>query len=364
MSQLETTAYYAFGIPLYLALMGAEHVAARRRGRPTASFPETIGNLSAGLGAIVVGLFMGPLLILLYDTAYTRFALVRWGPSTRVLPWVLAVVLTDLSHYWHHRVDHRVAALWAVHGVHHQPEELNFTVAMRHAWFSDIYAIPFYAPLPLLGVPTSHFFVATTLLSLHALITHTREMNFPALGLFVTPGSHALHHARNPRYIDKNFGAMLSIWDRIFGTHVEESPDEPPVWGTVRGYETHDGVLSQWILWRDLAVLVRASPGWRAKARVLLGKPGSAPPGVSLPPARPPPRSAHIPKKTKLFVLFQFALTVLCSSYVFVFREDLGGLARAVSAGLVVLSLITLGGLLDGRWNKARLPGRRVDCPR
>src|SRR5581483_683895 len=148
-----TTGYYAFGVPLYAGLVAAEWLVARRRGAATLSFAESVGNLSAGLGAIVVGLFVGPALILLYEWGYAHLALVRFRPGSWA-PWVLGVVLAHFGHYWHHRLDHRVAACWAVHGVHHQPEEMNFTVAMRHAWFSDLYAIPFYALAPLCGVPT------------------------------------------------------------------------------------------------------------------------------------------------------------------------------------------------------------------
>src|SRR5579883_1512155 len=151
MRQLETTGYYAFGVPLYFSLVMVEWLRARRRGRQTLSFADSVGNISAGLGAIVVGLFLGPALIALYEWGYAHLALVHWEAGS-FIPWVLAVLLADFGHYMHHRLDHHVAACWAVHGVHHQPEEMNFTVAMRHAWFSDVYSWPFYALLPMAGV--------------------------------------------------------------------------------------------------------------------------------------------------------------------------------------------------------------------
>src|SRR5207253_1756066 len=83
--------------------------------------------------------------------------------------------------------------------------------------------------------------------------------------------------ARNPRYIDKNFGAMLCVWDRLFGTHVELDPDEPPVYGAHSGYETHDGALSQWVLWRDLSARCRRAGTLRDKVRVLTSRPAWAP---------------------------------------------------------------------------------------
>jgi sterol desaturase/sphingolipid hydroxylase (fatty acid hydroxylase superfamily) len=356
---METTAYYAFGVPLYVALVVVEWIVARRRRHPTLSFAESIGNVSAGFGTIVLGLFLGPVLLALYDFGYDHLALVHWPKGSWVC-WLLAIVLADFGHYWHHRLDHRVALCWAVHGIHHQPEEMNFTVAMRHAWFSDLYSFPFYILAPLAGVPTGHFFVATTLLSVHALITHTAELNFPGFYIFVTPRSHAVHHARNPRYIDKNFGAMLAIWDRIFGTHVDLDDADPPVWGTLRRYETHDGALSQFVIFRDLFQLAARAPTLPDKLRVLFSRPGWAPPGVVLPPARPARPSAGIPRATKLYVAVQMVLTIGFSLYVFVLRDQHSMVLKLVSAAVLLLGLVTLGGLLDGRPGARRWEAVRV----
>jgi len=359
MAQLETTAYYAFFVPVYGAIVAAEYVVAKRRGRETLSFAPSFGNLSAGLGSIVVGLFLGPALILLYEFAFRGFSFVQW-PAGSPWPWVLAILLTDFAHYAHHRLDHRVAACWAVHGVHHMPEEMNFTVAMRHAWFSDLYSFPFYAPLPLLGVPASHFFVATTLLSMHALFTHTEYLRFPSLGFLVTPRSHTLHHAKNPKYLNKNFGAMFCIWDKLFGTHVELDPDEPPRYGTPRGYATHDGALAQWVLWRDLVDMAKSAKTFRDKLKVFLVPPGTLPPGVAEPPLQPPPESAQISLKTKLYVAAQLAITTGFSLWVFLLREDHSRALLGASAAGIIACLVTLGGLLDGRKNARFAEGARL----
>jgi hypothetical protein len=307
----------------------------------------------------VIGLGLGPALIALYLWGFDHLALVHW-PEGSLVPWLLAWVLADFGHYWHHRLDHRVAACWAVHGVHHQPEEMNFTVAMRHAWFSDLYSFPFYSPLVLLGVPVSQFFAATTLLSFHALITHTEHFQFPSLGLFVTPRSHVLHHARNAPYLDRNFGAMFCIWDKLFGTHVALDPGTPPVYGTDRGYETHDGVLSQWVLVRDVLTLVRHAPTWRERLRVLTSRPGWAPPGLELARAESPRPSATLPRSLKLYAVLQFGLTLALSLFVFIPRDSYSPRFLLVSAAAILASLFTLGGLLDGRPHAWRLELARL----
>jgi alkylglycerol monooxygenase len=346
MKAMETTAYYAFGVPLYLLLIWIEARRARARGMPVLTLPESVGNLSAGLGTIVLGLFLGPVLILLYDWAFRHAALVHWSAGSWV-PWLLALVLADFGHYCHHRVDHRVAACWAVHGVHHQPEQMNYTVAMRHAWFSDLYSFPFYVWLPLAGVPTAQFFIATTVLSLHALITHTEQFRFPGLGIFVTPQSHVLHHARNAPYLDKNFGAMLSIWDRIFGTYARRDPLHAPEYGAMNGYETHDGVKAQWVLLRDVLRLARKAGSWRMRLRVLFGRPGTMPPGAALP--APPAALPRVGSALKLYVVAQFAATLALALLVLIGRDDVGWRLQLATAVAVLAALSTLGGLLDRR---------------
>ncbi len=352
---METTAYYAFGVPLYAMLVVVEWWLARRRRHPTLSFAPSVGNITAGLGSIVVGLFLGPALLLLYAFGESHMALVHW-PKGSPVTWVLAFVLADFGHYWHHRMDHRVAACWAVHGVHHMPEEMNFTVAMRHAWFSDLYSFPFYMPLPMLGVPMEQFFIATTALSVHALITHSAEYRFPSFGFLVTPQSHMLHHAKNSPYMDKNFGAMLGIWDRIFGTYVELDPRSPPEWGTTRGYATHDGTKAQWVLWRDLLQQVRLASGASARIRVLLGRPTKA----GLPPVLSPPLPEQISPPTKVYVAAQLGLTMVASLWVFIGRDHHSWTVLVVSAALITWAMSSLCGLLDARPRATIREGMRL----
>jgi hypothetical protein len=249
-------------------------------------------------------------------------------------------------------MEHRSAMFWAVHGVHHQPEEMNLTVGMRHAWLSDTYAFPFYVALPLLGIPTAHFFVAMAVLTLYALITHSREYEYPSFGILVTPRAHILHHATNPRYIDKNYAAMFCVWDRLFGTYVELDPADPPMFGTERGYETHDGALAQLVLWRDLARVVERAGTAGDKLRALFGPPAQ---GARV---EPPPRSAALGTATRCYVVAQLALLIAFSAHVFGGLRDRPAFALAGSL-VIVASIVTFGGLLDmrraaWRWEAAR----------
>ena len=356
---LDSSGYYALGIPAYLLLLGLERLICRWRGLERAGFARSIGNMSGGLGAIVIGLFLAPLLIGLYLWGFEHLALVRW-PEGSWVPWVLAFLLGDLGYYLNHRAGHRLGILWTIHGVHHQCDRLDFTVAMRHPWVSDAYAIPFYALLPLSGVPAGHFFFAISIISFYAFFVHTRSYDFPSLGVLVTPGSHIAHHAKNPRYLGKNLGAMFSIWDRLFGTHVAIDPAEPPELGTPDGYRTHDGAYAQAIYWGDLAAIWRACPTWRDRLRLLVARPGWRPAGVARRPALPARPEQDLSAGLKAYVTLQFGVSVVLAVFVLWLRARHSLPVQIVCAGLVLWSTSALGRLLDGRPGAARGEGLRL----
>ena len=348
MADLDTNAYYALGVPAYLAAMALEHRAARARGERAYSFGVTLGNLSAGLGEVVLGLFLGPYLLALYDWAYAHLAIVHW-PRGSWVPWALAFALGDLGYWVYHRAGHRVAALWAIHGVHHQAEEFNVSVAIRHPWLSDTYAALFYAPLPLLGVTSTQFFFAIAMISFYAFTAHTRVFLRTGLWLFVSPRTHVLHHARNRPYRGMNLGAMFTLWDRLFGTHVEPDPSVPIELGMPAGYRTHDGARAQWIGWEDLVRLARQTPRWQDKVRVFVGPPGWLPPGATLPTRAVARTDTEIPEDVRRYVLVQFSAVVLFAVDVLWLRDRHPLSVELPSALALLFSLASLGAMLDGR---------------
>lgn len=359
MARLETNGYYALGVPFYLALIAAEILLARRKGLRVYRFADTIGSFSAGLGEVIVGIFLGPFLIALYDFGYEHLALVRW-PEGSLVPWVLAFVLGDFCYYWYHRAGHAVAALWTVHGVHHQAEELNFSIATRHPWFSDSYSAVFYAPVPMLGVPPLHFFVAISIISFYALTAHTQVFHRPGFYIFVTPATHIVHHAQNRRYLNKNFGAMFTVWDRMFGTHVEIDPADPPRLGTPFGYETHDGALAQWVFLRNLLAVARQGKSFADKLKAFVLHPGWLPAGAQKPrPALARP-DATIPFAVKVYAGFSFSATLVFALWVLWLRDQHPQWLLVASSLAILWGLSTIGGLLDGRARAARSEAARL----
>jgi sterol desaturase/sphingolipid hydroxylase (fatty acid hydroxylase superfamily) len=142
--------------------------------------------------------------------------------------------------------------MWAVHGVHHAPNEQNYSVNLSQGALQRVTEAAFYAPLALFFSPQLYVLVYP-MEKIYGFFTHTRLLNKMYLleGLVVTPSSHRVHHAGAPsKYIDRNYGEMLSIWDRMFGTWQEEQ--EAIVFGHVHPISSWDPIRAQTVVWRDI----------------------------------------------------------------------------------------------------------------
>lgn len=195
----------------------------------------------------------------------------------------LAVLLLfigqEFCYYWYHRASHRIRFFWATHAVHHSPNELTLGTAYRLGWTGKITGTAvFFAPLVFLGVRPEVVLATLSLNLLYQFWLHTTWI--PKLGwleyVFNTPSAHRVHHASNVDYLDANYGGVLILFDRLFGTYVEEREDEPCRFGLVHPTTTHNPIVNQfehWVsLFRDMA---RAGSVWNAIGYVIM------PPGWS-----------------------------------------------------------------------------------
>ena len=144
------------------------------------------------------------------------------------ITWCMAMLGTDLGYYWAHRAMHEVNIIWATHQVHHSGEDFNLALGMRQGLFQRYFTWPCYLPMALLGVPTEFFITHQGLSLLYQFWIHTEIVDGlgPVLNYVMNvPKHHQVHHGRNPFCIDKNYGGVLIIWDRIFGTFADRDQD-------------------------------------------------------------------------------------------------------------------------------------------
>jgi sterol desaturase/sphingolipid hydroxylase (fatty acid hydroxylase superfamily) len=339
---LETTGYYALGLPALALVVLLEVLRARRAGKKIFGFAETISNLSAFLGTLIIGIFTGPLVYALYDGAQRRYGLIAWGDSP--WRWPFALFVGDFCYYAWHRAGHTFGALWAIHGVHHQHEHLNSTVGLRLEWIGDVGTIPFFSLMPLLGIDATAGFVAIASLSLYTLTTHSPVLARPTWGFLVTPATHGSHHSRDARFLGKNFGAMFLFWDRLLGTYGEPDGGLDALRNDVPTIcRSHDGVSAQWGLVVELARKVFAASSFGEAARLVLGPP------VLEVPSTVPRDEAQISRPIRAFVVVDFIVILLVSAWILRVREAEPLAARVYVALSLLWGLRTIGGLLDGR---------------
>ena len=224
-----------FAVPIFLLLIVVEYVYGVRTGKNNYRVSDTFTSL--GLGLISR---LPPMLNLGFQGAvfaYVGSHLNSNFLSTQSLwTWLIAFVFYDFLYYWMHRMHHEIKVLWATHCVHHHGEEFNLSTALRQTSTGWLWKWVFYLPMIVIGIPAQIFVTVAGINLVYQFWVHTKHIGHLGFfeNVFVTPMNHGIHHAKNPQYIDANYGGVFIVWDRIFGTYIAEQPDVEPVYGTVK----------------------------------------------------------------------------------------------------------------------------------
>ncbi len=278
-----------FATPLFFLAMGIEFLVARARGRQVYRANDAI--TSVGLGAIsqLSGIAGSAILIGVYSLAFRSWHAAEWS-ITSVPAWLAALLFYDLCYYWHHRLEHEVAILWAAHVVHHQSEDYNLSTALRQTSSTFLFGWLFYLPMAFAGVPPLMFIAVGLIDLLYQFWIHTEQVG--RLGwfdrVFASPSNHRVHHGVNDKYLDKNYGAILILWDRLFGTYCDEDPAEPVVYGTRKPLRSFDPLWANLEVYAGLFALAAKTSSWRDKFRVFVKPPGWQPADVAAREPHPP----------------------------------------------------------------------------
>jgi sterol desaturase/sphingolipid hydroxylase (fatty acid hydroxylase superfamily) len=266
-------------IPGFLLLMGLE-IALFRAGQAQESRllgydrVDSRTSIAMGLGSMVVNGAWRFMEVVILGVAA---ALTPLGLGHGWTAWVVAIVGLDFCYYWDHRAGHEVRVLWASHVVHHSSQRYNLSTALRQTWTGE-YTVLFFLPVALLGVPVEIVLASWSVNLLYQFWIHTERIDrlwAPLEWALNTPSHHRVHHGSQAQYLDRNYGGILIVWDRLFGTF--EPEDERVVYGLTKNITTgnplrvatHEYVA----LWSDL----RTASSWRDRAGYLLRGPGWAP---------------------------------------------------------------------------------------
>ena len=224
-----------YAIPVFFLLIIIEFIYGLLVKNNTYRINDTFVSISIGLISrfpVILNLGFNAFLFTLAATTFNLKLL----PLDSWATWVIAFLMYDLTYYIQHRMHHEIKILWATHVVHHHGEEYNLATALRQTSTGFLWKWMFYIPMMVIGIPAEVFATVGGINLLYQYWVHTEHI--PKLGwmekVFITPSNHRVHHAKNPEYIDANYGGVFIIWDRIFGTYIEEKDDVKPVYGTVK----------------------------------------------------------------------------------------------------------------------------------
>ena len=236
---------------------------------------DTATSLSMGLGSQLIGFPWKLATVGLYAALWV-VAPIQLSPGDWWV-WVLLFFADDLAYYWFHRLHHEVRVLWASHVVHHSSVYYNFSTALRQSW-TPMTSLPFWLPLALLGIPPWMIFLQQSISLLYQFFLHTERVTVlprPIELIFNTPSHHRVHHASNAEYLDRNYGGILIVWDRLFGTFAPERA--PARYGLTKNIATYNPLRVAThefaAIWAD----ARSARSWRERVGYVFGRPGWQP---------------------------------------------------------------------------------------
>lgn len=265
-----------WAIPFFVVTMMLEFVWARRSGALGYTTKDTLCSLSLGIGNLLVSLAGVQVYLWIMERLWT-FRLFDLGTE----PWAVAlgVLFDDLRYYWQHRLGHELRWVWAAHVTHHSSERYNLSTALRQSWTTGFTGVIVLGmPMVLLGFHPKLLLFCASINLIYQYWVHTEAVQKTPRWfeyIFNTPSHHRVHHGKNPRYLDANYGGIFIFWDRLFGTFTPELEDEPVVYGLVKPLDSFNPVVAAFREWGALAKdATQGSLSLGARWRYLFGRPG------------------------------------------------------------------------------------------
>jgi sterol desaturase/sphingolipid hydroxylase (fatty acid hydroxylase superfamily) len=348
--------YITYAVPFFLLALLIELIYGIAINKNTYRLNDAISNLFMGTLRTANKLIIIGAAGYVFYLAETNFAIWRMDINSW-FTWIFAFVIYDFFYYWFHRISHERQIFWASHVAHHQSEDYNLSTALRQTGTGAFVSWVFYIPMFLIGIPSYVFISVASLNLIYQFWVHSEHI--PKLGwfenYFVTASNHRVHHAQNEQYIDKNYGGVFIVWDRMFGTHKIEDENEPCIYGIRGTLNTFNPI------WANLHVYIKiikemwSSQDWKDKLYAPFARTGWSP--KSLPyeiekddfnPESFKKFNPTISKQHKIYALFQY----LFITYIFLAFIQSGYLNYAqlwVTISMAAFTMYCTSIWLDGK---------------
>lgn len=342
--------YIALSVPIFFLLIGVELIYTYFKKLHYYRLNDAISNISQGIGQQLSGIFMKTALFFGYFYIYTHWKI--WEVPVTWWSWIILFIGVDFFYYWFHRASHEINALWAAHIVHHQSEEYNLTVALRQSWFQGWFSWIFYLPLAVIGFEPIMFLTMTAFNTLYQFWIHTKAIKTMGFLEYVinTPSHHRVHHGTNPKYIDRNHGGTLIIWDRLFGTFQQE--EEEVQYGITKPLNSWNPFWANFHHWADMINMARKTPNLHNKIKIFFQAPGWVPSDYqgdreysAFDPDNKYDRKG--PSGFMWYGVFQFLLALTAGTYVLNNYASWEWVTAFAAAMFVLSTLVTSGAVFD-----------------
>lgn len=268
-----------YAIPFFVVLLSIEAYFAYREQKHQYETLDTFSSLALGIGNVLTGFVTKAIIFGLLSILY-QYRVFELNTGTWWF-WVLLFFADDFSYYWFHRTSHRVGWFWASHVVHHSSMHYNLAAALRQTWTGNLTgAFLFWAWMPLVGFPPLYVLFMQQISLIYQFWIHTEWINrLPRLLEFVlnTPSHHRVHHGSDAKYLDRNHGGVLIIWDRLFGTFQAE--EETPTYGLTNNIGSFNPFRVAFKTWMELFAKARNAGSLKTGLRYFIAPPGWSPNG-------------------------------------------------------------------------------------
>ena len=344
-----------YSVPFFFLLIGIELFVDRQKKTGYYRVNDALTSLATGVINQLVNVSLRLIPFTFYALIWVEFAWFDLGNSW--LTWVAAFVLYDFCYYWNHRMGHEMNLLWASHVVHHSSEEYNLTTALRQTG-TGLLSFVFYLPLALIGFDPLIVISVGAINLVYQFWVHTRYVG--KLGwfewFFVSPSNHRGHHAQNDVYIDKNYGGVFIVWDRLFGTYQEELDSDPVVFGIT-------GAVKSWNpLWVNAQVFAQLchdawhAERWQDKLSIWFRRTGWRPadvaqrfPMLKVDLSKFQKFDIPLPKSLKLYCVLQYSIIASISIYFSIYVVQMSAQERVMLAAIVVVGLFGIGATMEAK---------------
>lgn len=360
--------FIPYAVPFFLLMIVLELFWGWWKDNNTYRVNDSINSLSLGLLSTVTKFVFLNIGLLVFSGIEENYAIWAFNSSS-LGHWLLAILLYDFLYYWFHRVSHERQFFWGSHVVHHQSEDYNLSTALRQTSTSFFTTWVFFIPCFFLGMPITMYVSIASAHLIYQFWVHTQHIS--TLGFLewfmVTPSNHRVHHAQNPDYIDKNYGGLLIIWDRLFGTFQKEHREQPAIYGIRAPLASWNPIWANLHIFINMAMDAWRTANWLDKWRVLWSRTGWRPEDVEiLYPAQKSNLDQFEKYNPDLSLLTNGAIV---AQYILlsVFHLWSAGQVAQLSYGLVwatvaiqAYTLVVIGAILDGKPFARRLEQSRL----